>query len=136
MIRKYNTKNCGVEFRLKFNTQITIIDGDSGIGKTVLFKALERDSLLKKINAVCLNYDDVTSGIIDITLRSKDSRLIVIDNADTILTDKDKLSIALNNTAQFIIFAHSIEGFPTSNQGIAELVVKNNKGKLVYPLMT
>lgn len=135
MIKQYNTSSNGIDFSLKFNDLLTIINGDSGIGKTILFKALEADSILGTLDAVCLNYDDITSGIIDVTLNNSKHKIIVIDNADVILTDEQRFKISVDKTNQYIIFAHSIQGLHPVKNSIAELEVKNNKGTLSYALL-
>lgn len=135
MIKQYRTNYSGVEFNLIFYDTLTIIGGESGIGKTVLFKAIENDSILGDINAVCLNYDDITSGIIDITLNVSQNKIIVIDNADVILTPEQKLKVSMDQNNQYIIFAHSIQGMHPTEKSIAELEVKDNKGTLNYVLL-
>ncbi|MCI9502891.1 MAG: hypothetical protein HFG76_13030 [Hungatella sp.] len=135
MIKQYKTSNSGVDFTLIFHDTLTIISGEAGIGKTILFKALENDSILGNINAICLNYDDITSGIIDITLKSSRNKVIVIDNADVILTAEQKLKVSMDQNNQYIIFAHSIQGMHPAEKSIAELEVKDNKGTLNYVLL-
>jgi len=135
MITKYKTNGSGIEFDLVFHDTITIIGGESGVGKTVLFKALENDSILGNIEAICLNYDDITSDIIDIILDSAKNKLIVIDNANVILTPEQMFKISIDKNNQYIIFAHSIQGLHPTEKNIAELKVKNNKGTLEYVLL-
>lgn len=135
MLKQYKTSGNGVNFDLIFYDTLTIISGESGVGKTVLFKTLENDSILGNIDAICLNYDDITSGIIDITLNSTQNKIIVIDNADIILTPEQKFKISIDQSNQYIIFAHSIQGIHPGEKSIAELEVKNNKGKLNYILL-
>lgn len=135
MLKQYKTSGNGVDFDLIFHDALTIINGESGVGKTVLFKALENDSILGNLDAICLNYDDITSGIIDITLKSAQNKIIIIDNADIILTDEQRFRISTDQDNQYIIFAHSIQGMHPSEKSIAELLVKNNKAKLNYVLL-
>lgn len=135
MIKQYDTSSNGIDFNLKFHDALTIINGDSGIGKTILFKALEADSILGKLDAICLNYDDITSGIIDTTLKNSKNRMIVIDNAGVILTDEHKFRISIDKTNQYVIFAHSVQGLHPVETGIAELKIENNKGTLNYVLL-
>lgn len=107
----------------------------SGVGKTILFKAMERDSLLGSQNFICLNYDDLVSGNIEYTLNTAKNKIIVIDNANVVFNDLQKIMISMDINNQYIIFSHSVDGFKPSTKGIAQLVVEKHEGKLMYPLM-
>lgn len=136
LLSKYETKDNNIDFLLRFKDRITFINGDSGIGKTMLFKAIERDTLVSKTNIICLNYDDLPSGNLEYTLNNARNKVIIIDNADVILSDNMKNQITFDDrNNQFIIFAHSTKGFLPTRNSITELVIKNNKGKLRYPLL-
>lgn len=135
MLKRYRTSSNGVDFDLVFYDPLTIISGESGVGKTLLFKALRNDSILGILDAICLNYESVTSNIIDITLNSAQNKIIVIDNADIILTVEQKFKISTDQNNQYIVFAHSIRGIHPGEKSIAELEVKYNKGKLNYILL-
>ena len=135
MVKQYKTNTSGVDFDLIFHDALTIVGGESGVGKTLLFKALENDSILGSLDAICLNYDDITSGIIDITLKSSQNKLIVIDNANIILSPEQMFKISIDRSNQYIIFAHSIQGLHPTEKSIAELKVKDNKGTLEYVLL-
>ena len=47
LLTRYQTSDNNVEFDLYFKDKMTLINGDSGIGKTMLFKAIERDTLIR-----------------------------------------------------------------------------------------
>ena len=126
---------------VNFNNKdaISICDmGPNGLkllGKTILFKAIERDSLLNGQRFICLNYDDLASGNIEHTLNTAKDKIIVIDNANIILNDLQKIMISMDMNNQYIIFSHSVNGFKPSVKGIAQLIVEGHEGKLIYPLL-
>lgn len=120
---------------MKFKDSLTLIYGESGAGKTMLFKAIERDTLLENTNIICLNYDDISSGNIAHTLASAKNKIIVIDNADVALSLSQRMQISLDKENQYIIFTHSADGYKPGNASLAELVIKNGKGILVYRLL-
>lgn len=135
MIKKYETKQAGIDFKLNIKSNLTLIGGPSGAGKTILFQAFQTDKLLSnKSNILCLNYN-TDEKLISEALKESTGKLIVIDNADTILTDNQKFTISLDMRNQYIIFTHSLSGFKPSENSIAELVIENNIGKLYYPLL-
>lgn len=135
LLTEYKTRDNNVQFDLQFNDRLTLIDGESGTGKTMLFKAIERDTLLGKTNIICLNFDDIPSGNIEHTLASVKNKVIVIDNADVALNLSRRMQISLDTDNQYIIFTHSTDGYKPSRRSLAELVVKNGKGRLVYRLL-
>jgi len=135
LLSKYKVKDSGINFDINLFNRLTIISGESGVGKTILFKAMERDSLLGSQNFICLNYDDLVSGNIEYTLNTAKNKIIVIDNANVVLNDLQKIMISMDINNQYIIFSHSVDGFKPSTKGIAQLVVEKHEGKLIYPLM-
>ncbi len=62
------------------------------------------------------------------------NKVVVIDNADSILTLEQRVEIALDRNNQYIIISHHSDGFCPGRNSLRELIVKNNKGKLV-PVM-
>ena len=135
LLSNYKVRDSGINFDINLFDRLTIISGESGVGKTILFKAIERDSLLNGQRFICLNYDDLASGNIEHTLNTAKDKIIVIDNANIILNDLQKIMISMDMNNQYIIFSHSVNGFKPSIKGIAQLVVEKHEGKLIYPLM-
>ena len=72
-------------YDLEFDDRITLVGGDSGTGKTVLYEMLEDIRLTDVYRAIKLfNYksDDFSESI-----RQCRDRFIVVDNADTLIDD-------------------------------------------------
>lgn len=135
LISKYEISTNGVDFKLKFYDRITLIGGDSGCGKTLLFKAIQEESLISQGSMFkCLDYRDTTdSESIDRVIKSK-GKVIVIDNAGIILTNQNKLDIIKNTDSKYIIFTHDISGYNSNKNCLATLKVENNIGKLEYSM--
>ena len=73
-------------YNLEFDDRITLVGGDSGTGKTVLYEMLEDLRLTDEYKAIKLfNYksDDFPESI----ERCRDS-FIVVDNADNLINDE------------------------------------------------
>jgi len=134
LLDRYQTKDNNVLFDLQFRDKLTLISGDSGIGKTMLFKAIERDVLLGKNMIICLNYDDIPSGNIEHTLNTVKNKVIVIDNGDISLNNMQKARVSLDNQNQYVIFAHSTDGFIPNEASIARLNIRNGRGRLEHLL--
>lgn len=135
LLTRYQTSDNNVEFDLYFKDKMTLINGDSGIGKTMLFKAIERDTLIRKTDIICLNFDDIPSGNIAHTLNTAKGKVIVIDNADVALNVAQRVQISMDRDNQYIIFTHSTDGFMPNKASITELKVENGKGELNYLLL-
>ncbi len=134
MIKSYITKYNSVTFKLKFKSRIVVIQGDSGVGKTMLFKALKRDMLFGNNNMVCINYENAQPNILKHILKNNENKMIIIDNADILLIHEDKFKIAMDQKNQYIIFGREIDGFHLAKNEIAILRVNNNIGTLDYDL--
>lgn len=135
MIKMYETKQAGIAFKLAIKDNLTLIGGQSGSGRTLLFEAFQSDSVLNEnSNITCINYT-TDKEIISETLKNSSGKLFVIDNADIILNRDQRFNISLDKKNQYIVFTHSFYGFKPSASSIAELKVENNIGKLYYPLL-
>ena len=135
MIKMYETKQAGIAFKLAIKDNLTLIGGQSGSGKTLLFEAFQSDSVLNEnSNITCINYT-TDKEIISETLKKSSGKLFVIDNADIILNRDQRFNISLDKKNQYIVFTHSLYGFKPSASSIAELIVENNIDKLHYPLL-
>lgn len=76
---------------LHFTNNITLLMGDSGMGKTVVFNIL-RELSATDSRLLCINYLDCNKNLEDELARAS-GRLVVIDNADSILSDEARKKI-------------------------------------------
>lgn len=89
-------------YDLTFDDRITLVGGDSGIGKTVLYEMLEDIRLTDEYKAIKLfNYksDDFLEAI----KQCRDS-FIVIDNADCMINDDVRRFINFELSNQYMLF--------------------------------
>lgn len=140
VLKNYKISTEGVQYSLTFYTDLTIIGGESGVGKTLLFEAFQKKAALGDERFVCIDINYVTNlknmnTTLDSVLKGIDNKVIIIDNADVVLNTTQRLKISMDAKNQYIILAHGTGGFKPSASSIAELEVKNNKGKLCYPLL-
>jgi chromosomal replication initiation ATPase DnaA len=103
----YKTSYIRIQIELKLDCNITFIRGNSGSGKTFLWKALNSDSMLDH-TLLALSYltDDV---LIRRRLLSAKNRLICIDDADIILQEDLINHIIEDKFNQYIIIGHCEE---------------------------
>lgn len=109
-----------VDFR--FTNNITILTGDSGTGKTLVF-SLIRECMAVNPKLLCINYLDYQSDIRDMISRA-DGKLVVIDNADILLDDETRKYISLDGNNQYLIIGRNPKNLFTTKDNLFELVSK------------
>ena len=89
-------------YNLEFDDRITLVGGDSGTGKTVLYEMLEDLRLTDEYKAIKLfNYkSDHFSESIE---KCRDS-FIVVDNADNLMNDEVRSFINFEPSNQYMLF--------------------------------
>ena len=100
------------EYSLEFTNRITLVRGDGATGKTYLYQMLEDVRQLKQYSAIKLfNYK---SEEFHKSLEACRDKFIVIDNADTILTDEDRRFINFESSNQYLLFLRNCDGLNVS----------------------
>lgn len=100
------------DYFLEFTSRITLVRGDSATGKTYLYQMLEDVRQLEQYRAIKLfNY---RSEDFHKDLQACRDRFIVIDNADTILTDEDRRFINFESSNQYLLFLRNCDGLNVS----------------------
>ena len=102
-----------------FTSNITILTGDSGTGKTASFSFIKECMALKS-DIICLNYLDYQKNIGDI-IKNANGKLIVIDNADVLLNNDMRKYIALDDKNQYLIIGRNPKNLFTTKENLFEL---------------
>lgn len=111
-------------YDLQFDDRITLVGGDSGTGKTVLYEMLEDVRLTDEYSAIKLfNYksDDFLE-----TLKQCKDRFIVIDNADNLINDDVRKFINFEVSNQYMLFLRNCDGLNVSDKSFKVLKFDNN----------
>ncbi len=112
-------------YDLEFDDRITLVGGDSGVGKTVLYEILEDVRLTDEYRAIKLfNYrsDNFSESI----KQCRDS-FIVVDNADNLINDEVRKFINFELSNQYMLFLRNCDGLNVSDQSFKVLKFDNNK---------
>lgn len=112
-------------YDLKFDDRITLVGGDSGTGKTVLYGVLEDVKLTEDYNAIKLfNYktDDFFEQ-----LRQCKNKFIVIDNADILMNDETRRFINFEFSNQYMLFLRNCDGLNVSDKSFKVMRLFNNR---------
>lgn len=112
-------------YDLTFDDRITLVGGDSGTGKTVLYEMLEDIRLTDEYKAIKLfNYksDDFLEAI----KQCRDS-FIVIDNTDCMINDDVRRFINFELSNQYMLFLRNCDGLNVSYKSFKVLKFDNNR---------
>ena len=112
-------------YDLVFDDRITLVGGDSGTGKTVLYEMLEDLRLTDEYKAIKLfNYksDDLLES-----MKQCRERFIVIDNADILIDDEVRRFINFEFSNQYMLFLRNCDGLNVSYKSFKVLKLDNNR---------
>ena len=112
-------------YELSFDDRITLVGGDSGTGKTVLYEMLEDLKLTDEYHAIKLfNYK---SEELAENLKKCRNNFIVIDNADILINDDIRKFINFETSNQYMLFLRNFDGLNVSDKSFKELKMENNR---------
>lgn len=112
-------------FDLEFQDEITLVGGDSGVGKTFLYSVLEDIRLTDEYSAIHL-YNYKTADRIKEIFELRNC-FIVIDNAAIILNNELKRFINFEPSNQYMLFGRNCTGLNVSKKSFKYLTRKGNK---------
>ena len=111
-------------FDLVFDDRITLVGGDSGTGKTVLYDMLEDLKQTEEYNAIKLfNYksEDVLEK-----LKQCRNKFVVIDNADILMDDEVRRFINFEFSNQYMLFLRNCDGLNVSDKSFKVMKFESN----------
>ena len=112
-------------YDLVFEDRITLVGGDSGTGKTVLYGMLDDLRFTDEYKAIKLfNYksDNLLEGI-----KQCRDNFIVIDNADILINDDIRRFINFEFSNQYMLFLRNCDGLNVSDKSFKVLKFDDNK---------
>lgn len=109
----------GYKYDLHFKATHTFLVGDSGVGKTKLFNAINSLLAINKLkDVVTVNYLTRNPNDLIFTMQRK---LIVIDNADVILTQDLRAHIKCDQNNMYLIIGRNPKGLLLLPGNVVEL---------------
>ena len=112
-------------YDLEFDDRITLVGGDSGTGKTVLYEMLEDIRLTDEYKAIKLfNYK--SDGFLEVIKQCRDC-FIVIDNADYLINDDVRRFINFEFSNQYMLFLRNCDGLNVYDKSFKVLNFDNNR---------
>ena len=119
IMEHFSTVHTSFVLDFEFTSNITILTGDSGVGKTASFSFIKECMALNP-DIMCLNYIDYRKDIADI-IKKASGKLIVIDNADVLLDDNVRKYIALDDKNQYLIIGRNPRNLFATKENLFEL---------------
>jgi ABC-type lipoprotein export system ATPase subunit len=114
------------------DSNVILITGDSGEGKSAVFSFLQELSTEDK-RIKCFNYIDYNKRYKN-SIKTSKGKLFVIDNADVLLDDSIRKYIATDTQNQYILIGRNPTGLFLTQDNIYELVSSNSNGKVRFSL--
>ncbi len=112
-------------YDLVFDDRITLVGGDSGTGKTVLYEMLADLRLTDEYKAIKLfNYK--SDNLLELIKQCRYS-FIVIDNADILITDAVRRFINFEFSNQYMLFSRNCDGINVSDKSFKVLKLDNSR---------
>lgn len=112
-------------YDLVFDDRITLVGGNSGSGKTVLYEILEDLRLTDEYKAIKLfNYK--SENLLDSIIQCRD-RFIVMDNADILMNDEIRRFINFEFSNQYLLFSRNCDGLNVSDKSFKVLKLDHNR---------
>ena len=120
VMEHFSTVHTSFVLDFNFTSNITILMGDSGTGKTASFSFI-KECMAMNPDIMCLNYLDYQKDIADI-IKKANGKLIVIDNADVLLDDDVRKYIALDDRNQYLIIGRNPKNLFATKDNLFELI--------------
>lgn len=112
-------------YDLIFDDRITLVGGDSGSGKTVLYEILADLKLTDEYHAMKLfNY---RSENVPENLKKCRNNFVVIDNAAILIDDDIRRFINFEFSNQYMLFLRNCDGLKVSDKSFKVLKLEGNK---------
>lgn len=115
-----------------FENNITILMGDSGTGKSASYSFI-KECMSMNPDIFCINYLDYQKDIGEM-IKSVTGKLIVIDNADVLLSDNIRKYIALDDKNQYLIIGRNPKNLFTTKENLYELTSRKEDDQTVLGL--
>lgn len=117
---KIDAVYCGRHILLEFTDNMTVVGGNSGVGKTRLWELLH-DLVLDFSYLSMLSWRNKNDDILKL-LKSSSGKLFVIDNADVILGTEERRYIAFDGSNQYLLFGRNPENLMLTYSNLREIV--------------
>lgn len=135
MLQHITFTNGNIKFDIKLASNLTLVLGESGVGKTFFYHSF-KDKVLtegKEEDVLFFNYDYVPQiKVLYEIIRKSNNKLIIIDNSELLLNKEMKQYISRDKNNYYVIFTHTLKGYILRRDSAANMVLKDNTLCLDY----
>lgn len=131
---KNKSGKTGVEIDLKFLSGLTLISGESGVGKTYFCRKI-RDLAAERQDIQLVDYSTSKVMLNMILNKNVKDTIIIIDNGDVILTEEHRKFIKYDFNNQYIIFVRRYNGLYRGPKNVARMIRVGNIITLKYTFL-
>ncbi len=117
----------------EFTSNIMVVTGDSATGRTASYSVLYEYQVADP-RVICLDYHDCKMDIKKF-LSEQRGKLIIIDNADTLLDVDVRKFICVDRYNQYLLMGNNATNLLTTYDNIFELVNEKVEGRTVFRLV-
>lgn len=132
VMNHFSTVHTSFVIDFAFDNNITILMGDSGTGKSASYSFI-KECMSMNPDILCINYLDYQKDIGEM-IKSVTGKLIVIDNADVLLSDNIRKYIALDDKNQYLIIGRNPKNLFTTKENLYELTSEKKGDQTVLGL--
>lgn len=132
VMNHFSTVHTSFVIDFAFDNNITILMGDSGTGKSASYSFI-KECMSMNPDILCINYLDYQKDIGEM-IKSVTGKLIVIDNADVLLSDNIRKYIALDDKNQYLIIGRNPKNLFTTKENLYELTSRKENDQTVLGL--
>lgn len=129
----------GKSVNLELHGNKVVVKGESGIGKTYLYNAIQLLKQNEMVNHVCLSksfsnvfcYNRSTDSLLS-HLRQHSQSLIIVDNGELVITDEVSEYVDNDYQNHYLIFGRGLCNLRLTPNNFAELCESDNCFSLFY----
>lgn len=103
-----------------FTNNVTILTGAAGAGKSMVFSFIREHAAINE-QLACINHLNYEEDIINI-ITNAEGKMIVIDNADILLSDDIRKQISLDGKNQYLIIGRNPKNLFATRENLFELI--------------
>lgn len=116
----FSTTHTSFIVNFDFKNNITLVMGESGIGKSASYSFIAECCAMDS-RIACFNYLDFNKDMKAI-LEQTSGKLIVIDNGDILLDDETRKYIAFDQNNQYLIMGRNPKNLFATKDNLYELI--------------
>lgn len=132
--KRINVTDGEYSFNFSFHSPVTVIFGDSGIGKSLFYDIFSAYCSNTNAKGVVFINSLTSADMIESALKTVKNSLFIIDNADIVMANKTRDFYAMDKSNQYIVFGRLTSRYTLDIKSEATITETTNRHfGLIYP---